>query len=266
MVVSTNSLHRVFEVIKSKGIAGSHGNVAWILLYYFGHLNRHKAHNRLHSSHVFVIYFNMEDRLSLVDQASSFMVMLFCDVTKPLTSFTSKSLPPSGPAAHGSRAKRRPSTSAGLHHPHNRSSAPILFSSQQPLSHGQRPPTLSCPTYAQPTPPLCLHSPCHPGLVRHSGPPCGVTRYSTSCSPAWKLSTGLSPTGPGQHGPPSSALTYTAPQSVPGPVCPPGLHQRLTRLHCLHWIPAEPHQGQPVPLPLEKTLTLEGLTQHCCFP
>lgn len=163
-----------------------------------------------------------------------------------------------GPAAHGSRAKWRSSAPAGLHHPHHRHSGPVLLPSQQPLSFGQCPPAPGRHAPAQPAAPLHLHNPGCSGLHRHRGPPGGIAGLGAPRSPARKLPTKHRPPGPSQHGPPRAALAHPAPQPVPGPVCPPGLHQRLACLHCLHWIPAEPHQGQPVPLPLEKTLTDTG--------
>eukprot|EP00066_Takifugu_rubripes_P016052 XP_011605318.1 PREDICTED: homeodomain-interacting protein kinase 2 isoform X2 [Takifugu rubripes] len=160
----------------------------------------------------------------------------------------------SGSAAHDSRAKRRPPAPAGLHRPNHRRSSPVLLPSQQSLSYWKCPPAPGRHTPAQSAPPLHLHGPRRPGFHGHRGPPSGVAGLGAARCPAWKLPTEPRSPGPGQHGPPCAALPQPAPKPVPGPVRPPGLHQRITRLHRLHWIPAQPHKGQPVPLPLEKTL------------
>ncbi|CAG13124.1 unnamed protein product [Tetraodon nigroviridis] len=159
-----------------------------------------------------------------------------------------------GSAAHGGRAKRRSPAPAGLHRPDHRRSGPLLLPSQQPLPYWKCPPAPGRHAPAQSAPPLHLHGARCPGLDGHRGPPGGVAGLGAPRGPARELPAEPRPPGASQHGPPRAALAHPAPQPVPGPVRPPGLHQRLPGLHRLHWIPAQPHQGQPVPLPLENTL------------
>ncbi|XP_040327735.1 homeodomain-interacting protein kinase 2 isoform X1 [Herpailurus yagouaroundi] len=158
--------------------------------------------------------------------------------------------PPPGSAAHHRRARREPPPAAGLHHSHD-GSGPVLLPAQQPQPrHCAPPPGRSCRRSPppHPAPPLHLHGARGLGLHRHRGPSGGLPRLSTAHRAAHCLPGQHRPSGPREHGPPGPALAHHPPESVSSPVCPPDLHQRLSSLHRLHWIPTEPRQGQPVPL------------------
>ncbi|XP_032723712.1 homeodomain-interacting protein kinase 2 isoform X2 [Lontra canadensis] len=158
--------------------------------------------------------------------------------------------PSPGSAAHHRRARREPPPAAGLHHSHD-GSGPVLLPAQQPQPWHCAPPpgrrSRSSPP-PHPAPPLHLHGTRGLGLHRHRGPPGGLPRLSTPHRAAHCLPGQHRPPGPREHGPPGPALAHHPPESVSSPVCPPDLHQRLSSLHRLHWIPTEPRQGQPVPL------------------
>ncbi|XP_077915757.1 homeodomain-interacting protein kinase 2 isoform X2 [Halichoerus grypus] len=158
--------------------------------------------------------------------------------------------PSPGSAAHHRRARRDPPPAAGLHHSHD-GSGPVLLPAQQPQPrHCAPPPGRRCRSSPppHPAPPLHLHGARGLGLHRHRGPPGGLPRLGTSHRAAHCLPGQHRPPGPREHGPPGPALAHHPPESVSSPVCPPDLHQRLSSLHRLHWIPTEPRQGQPVPL------------------
>ncbi|XP_032161851.1 homeodomain-interacting protein kinase 2 isoform X3 [Mustela erminea] len=158
--------------------------------------------------------------------------------------------PSPGSAAHHRRARREPPPAAGLHHPHD-GSGPLLLPAQQPQPRHCAPPpgrrSRSSPP-PHPAPPLHLHGTRGLGLHWHRGPPGGLPRLGTPHRAAHCLPGQHRPPGPREHGPPGPALAHHPPESVSSPVCPPDLHQRLSSLHRLHWIPTEPRQGQPVPL------------------
>ncbi|XP_059252270.1 homeodomain-interacting protein kinase 2 isoform X2 [Mustela nigripes] len=158
--------------------------------------------------------------------------------------------PSPGSAAHHRRARREPPPAAGLHHPHD-GSGPVLLPAQQPQPRHCAPPpgrrSRSSPP-PHPAPPLHLHGTRGLGLHWHRGPPGGLPRLGTPHRAAHCLPGQHRPPGPREHGPPGPALAHHPPESVSSPVCPPDLHQRLSSLHRLHWIPTEPRQGQPVPL------------------
>ncbi|XP_030886548.1 homeodomain-interacting protein kinase 2 isoform X2 [Leptonychotes weddellii] len=158
--------------------------------------------------------------------------------------------PSPGSAAHHRRARREPPPATGLHHSHD-GSGPVLLPAQQPQPrHCAPPPGRRCCSSPppHPAPPLHLHGARGLGLHRHRGPPGGLPRLGTSHRAAHCLPGQHRPPGPREHGPPGPALAHHPPESVSSPVCPPDLHQRLSSLHRLHWIPTEPRQGQPVPL------------------
>ncbi|XP_032257357.1 homeodomain-interacting protein kinase 2 isoform X2 [Phoca vitulina] len=158
--------------------------------------------------------------------------------------------PSPGSAAHHRRARRDPPPAAGLHHSHD-GSGPVLLPAQQPQPrHCAPPPGRRCRSSPppHPAPPLHLHGARGLGLHQHRGPPGGLPRLGTSHRAAHCLPGQHRPPGPREHGPPGPALAHHPPESVSSPVCPPDLHQRLSSLHRLHWIPTEPRQGQPVPL------------------
>ncbi|XP_036284441.1 homeodomain-interacting protein kinase 2 isoform X3 [Pipistrellus kuhlii] len=157
-----------------------------------------------------------------------------------------------GSAAHHCRPHREPPTAAGLHHPHDGPGS-VLLPSQQPQPRHCAPPPgrrrRRPPPH--PAPPLHLHGARRPGLHRHRGPPGGLPGLGAPHRAAHCLPGQHRPPGPREHGPPGAALAHHPPEPVSGPVCPPDLHQRLSGLHRLHWIPTEPRQGQPVPVHID---------------
>ncbi|XP_027626311.1 homeodomain-interacting protein kinase 2 isoform X2 [Tupaia chinensis] len=141
---------------------------------------------------------------------------------------------------------REPPPPAGLHRAHHGAGS-VLLPAQQPQPRRRPPPPGRRPP-PRAAPPLHLHGARCPGLHRHRGPPGGLARLGAPPRAAHCLPGRPRTPGPSEHGPPGPALTHHPPKSVPGPVRPPDLHQRLAGLHGLHWIPTEPRQGQPVPL------------------
>ncbi|XP_036184905.1 homeodomain-interacting protein kinase 2 isoform X1 [Myotis myotis] len=157
-----------------------------------------------------------------------------------------------GSAAHHCRPHREPPPAAGLHHSHDGPGS-VLLPAQQPQPRHCAPPPgcrRRCPP-PHPAPPLHLHGARGPGLHRHRGPPGGLPRLGTPHRAAHCLPGQHRPPGPREHGPPGPALAHHPPESVSSPVCPPDLHQRLSSLHRLHWVPTEPRQGQPVPVHID---------------
>lgn len=158
-----------------------------------------------------------------------------------------------GSAAHHCRPHWEPPTAAGLHHSHDGPGS-VLLPAQQPQPRHCAPPPgcrRCCRPPPHPAPPLHLHGACGPGLHRHRGPPGGLPRLGTPHRATHCLPGQHRPPGPREHGPPGPALAHHPPESVSSPVCPPDLHQRLSGLHSLHWIPTEPRQGQPVPVHID---------------
>lgn len=164
----------------------------------------------------------------------------------------------------GEKRQRRPTPAASLRGPPhiNDFSGSLHLPAQQPSasppgssSHGQCPPVQPAP-HVHLRPQHCGHAGLH-HVHRPPVLPAGlIAPHHLRCPPQHPGAP-----GPCQRGAQPADVCQRPPSPVPTPVRSPVLYWCFQRICYLHWIPAEPHQDQPVLL-----LVVAGEALSCDGP